>query len=62
MTIKTQKEVVLNRLVEKGFTKQQAESFVAALQDTDLARQVNELTTTVLAAVAADIVSDLFLS
>lgn len=61
MQITNQKQLVINRLTEKGFTKEQAEGFVAALQDTDLARQVNELTTALLAVIATDIATDLFL-
>ena len=59
--IKNQKQLVINRLTEKGFTREQAEGFIAALQDADLARQVNELTTALLAVIATDIATDLFL-
>lgn len=59
MEIVNQKHIVINKLMEKGYTKEQADGFILALQDTDLARQVNELTSTLLTFVATDIASDL---
>lgn len=61
MELTDQKQLVINKLIEKGYTKEQAEGFIAALQDTDLARQVNELTTALIAVVATDIASELLL-
>jgi len=61
MDIINQKQLVIKRLIEKGFTQEQAEGFISALQDTDLARQVNELTTALLAVIATDIASEFFL-
>ena len=61
METNTQKQIVIEKLIEKGYTKAQAEGFVSALQDTDLARQVNELTTALIAVVAADVALETFL-
>lgn len=61
MEISSQKQAVITKLIEKGYSKEQAEGFINALQDTDLARQVNELTNTLLAVIATDIASDLLL-
>jgi hypothetical protein len=61
MSIQTKKQLVVNTLIAKGYSKEQAEGFVTALQDTDLARQVNELTNTVLAMIATDIAADFLL-
>ena len=61
MELADQKQLVINKLIEKGYTKEQAEGFINALQDTDLARQVNELTTALLAVIATDIASELIL-
>ena len=59
MEIESQKNLVIKKLIEKGYSKEQAEGFVAALQDTDLAKEVNELTNAFLAYVAVDIAADL---
>lgn len=59
--METTKQTVIKRLMEKGYTKEQAEGFVLALQDTDIARKVNELTTAVLATVALDVASEFLL-
>ncbi|MCB9810688.1 MAG: hypothetical protein H6779_02570 [Candidatus Nomurabacteria bacterium] len=61
MELADQKQLVINKLIEKGYTKEQAEGFINALQDTDLARQVNELTTALITVVATDIASELLL-
>jgi len=60
MEIKNQKQLVIDRLLQKGFTKEQAEGFVLALQDTHLAKEVNDLTSALLAVIAADIASEIF--
>ena len=59
--METTKQIVIDKLMKKGYTKEQADGFVLALQDTDLAKDVNELTTAVLALVAVDIAGELFL-
>ena len=61
MELESRKNMVIKKLTEKGYSKEQAEGFVAALQDTDLAREVNELTNALLAVVAADIATDLLM-
>lgn len=61
MEITSKKQSVIDKLIEKGYSKEQVEGFIAALQETDLARQVNELTTAIIAIVATDVASDLLL-
>jgi hypothetical protein len=54
-------QIVIAKLMEKGYSREQAEGFISALQDTDLAREVRELTGVVIGITAADIAGDLFL-
>ena len=61
MDISNKKQIVINKLIEKGYTKEQAEGFITALQDADLAREVNDLTNAFIAYVAADIAADVLL-
>lgn len=55
------KEQIIDKLVERGYILEQAEGFIEALQDSDLARQVNELTNITLGVVVADVASDLLM-
>ena len=57
MELESQKNLV----IEKGYSKEQVEGFVAALQDTSLAKEVNEFTNAFLAYVAVDVTADLLL-
>lgn len=56
-----QQQIVIGKLIEKGYSREQAEGFIAALQDTDLAREVRELTGVIIGITAADIAGELFL-
>jgi hypothetical protein len=47
--METTKKLIIEKLIAKGYTEEQATGFILALQDTDLARQVNELTNTLVA-------------
>jgi len=61
MELNSKKQLVIKKLIEKGYSEEQAHGFVAALQDTDLAKQVNDLTNAFLAYVAVDVAADFLL-
>lgn len=61
MDMSDRKNTIINILCERGFTREQAAGFVDALEDSELSRQVNELTGVMLGIIAVDTVDDFLL-